>query len=121
MLILSSVLSAAPLRGARRLLVGLASLRRALSNRMAVRELAHLDDHALKDIGLTRSDVNGALGVSMLSDPSSVLADIAGSGHGRAMQAPRGQAGDGKAFGPVGAKVARADAKAGAMPARMCC
>jgi uncharacterized protein YjiS (DUF1127 family) len=89
MFILSSALSTAPLRGVRRFLAGLSSLQRALSNRMAVRELAQLDDHALKDIGLTRSDVQGALGVSLLHDPSCVLSGIAGSGHGRGMQASR--------------------------------
>lgn len=61
-----------------------ARLSRAIANRMAVRELAQLDDHALKDIGLTRSDVQGALGVSWTDDPSRVLGSIAGTSHGHA-------------------------------------
>jgi uncharacterized protein YjiS (DUF1127 family) len=112
MLILSSVLSAAPLRGARRLLAGLSGFQRALSNRMAVRELAHLDDHALKDIGLTRSDVQGALEVSLRQDPSCVLTGIAGSGHGRAMQAPRA---------PVTSPSNGPDPRHAATPGQLCC
>ena len=48
---------------------------RALNHRGAVHRLTHLDDRALKDIGLTRGDVEGALAQPLLVDPSRVLAD----------------------------------------------
>ncbi len=53
---------------------------RALRNRRAVGRLAELDAHQLKDIGLTRGQVTGALEAPLLSDPSTILADIAGRG-----------------------------------------
>ncbi len=90
MIILSTLLTAAAhiARPFRQLGVSAASrsgkILKALHNRRAVVRLAHLDDHALKDIGLTRSDVHGALGVSLLDDPSRVLRDIGGSEHGQA-------------------------------------
>ena len=49
------------------------ALVRALRHRGEVRQLAELDDRALKDIGLTRLDVLGALGEPMFKDPSTVL------------------------------------------------
>lgn len=55
-----------------------------LRNRHEVRKLAELDERSLKDIGLTRSDVQGALAASLLSDPSLVLGGIAGMEHARA-------------------------------------
>jgi hypothetical protein len=36
-------------------------------------QLAEFDDHMLKDIGLTRSDVEGALAEPLLHNPSQVL------------------------------------------------
>ena len=60
------------------------TLVRTLRNRHEVRKLAELDKRSLKDIGLNRSDVQGALAASLLSDPSLVLRDIAGMEHGRA-------------------------------------
>lgn len=57
---------------------------RALRHRREITRLAEFDDHQLKDIGLTRTDVNGALAVSMLDDPSHVLCGIAGASHGQA-------------------------------------
>jgi uncharacterized protein YjiS (DUF1127 family) len=77
---LSPVLAAAFARLATRL----SAVVRALENRQAVQDMAQLDDRMLKDIGLTRTDVRGALEVSLLDDPSHVLADIAGAGHGAA-------------------------------------
>ncbi len=65
-------------------LVRAGKLVRTLRNRNEVRQLAELDDRSLKDIGLTRSDVQGALAASLLSDPSLILGDIAGMDHGRA-------------------------------------
>lgn len=63
--------------GARRALsdagVRVLALVRALRHRGEVRQLAELDDRALKDIGLTRLDVIGALGEPMFKDPSTVL------------------------------------------------
>lgn len=53
-------------------------LMQALKNRMQVRELAHLDDRALKDIGLVRSDVDAALDTPLHRDPSQHLVDVAG-------------------------------------------
>ncbi len=63
------------------------SVMRAIANRRDITQLTHLDDQALKDIGLTRTDVRGALGVSLLDDPSHVLMDIAGAEHGAAARA----------------------------------
>jgi uncharacterized protein YjiS (DUF1127 family) len=93
MIVLSSALSVsrATLGSLRRVagagLVRVGKLVRTLRNRHEVRQLAELDDHALKDIGLTRNDVQGALGASLLSDPSLILGDIAGMDHGRATRA----------------------------------
>ena len=51
----------------------LAPLLRALSHRLEVRRLAYLDDRMLKDIGLTRAEVEGALSAPLLDDPSTLL------------------------------------------------
>ena len=54
--------------------VGTIQLVRALAHRREVMRLsAELDERGLKDIGLVRSDIDGALAVSWLTDPSSVL------------------------------------------------
>ncbi|MET0744658.1 MAG: DUF1127 domain-containing protein [Microvirga sp.] len=45
----------------------------ALRHRAQVRKLADFDDHMLKDIGLTRSDVDGALDESIFENPSVLL------------------------------------------------
>ncbi len=47
---------------------------RALMNRREILRLAELDERGLKDIGLVRSDVDGALATSWLNDPSAILA-----------------------------------------------
>ena len=46
---------------------------KALRHRREVLRLAELDDRALKDIGLLRSDVEGALLAPLHEDPSKVL------------------------------------------------
>jgi uncharacterized protein YjiS (DUF1127 family) len=51
---------------------------RNLKNRFEVRQLHQLDDRALKDIGLMRTDVHAALDVPFYRDPSQHLVDIAG-------------------------------------------
>jgi uncharacterized protein YjiS (DUF1127 family) len=48
---------------------------RSLKHRRDVIALGALDDRSLKDIGLVRSDIAGALATSYFDDPSLVLAD----------------------------------------------
>jgi uncharacterized protein YjiS (DUF1127 family) len=50
-----------------------AALARALRHRREIRALAELDDRTLKDIGLIRSDVSGALAEPFYRNPSVVL------------------------------------------------
>jgi uncharacterized protein YjiS (DUF1127 family) len=45
----------------------------ALAHRREVRYLAELDDRALKDIGLLRSDIDGALSEPLFRNPSVLL------------------------------------------------
>lgn len=54
--------------------VGAQALTRALIHRREVLRLTELDERGLKDIGLVRSDIDGALATSWLNDPSAVLA-----------------------------------------------
>ncbi|MCO5092324.1 DUF1127 domain-containing protein [Bosea sp. (in: a-proteobacteria)] len=75
---LSSV-SAGATRAAAVGTAGIRQVARALIHRREVMRLAELDERGLKDIGLVRSDVDGALATSWLGDPSSVLAQRAGS------------------------------------------
>lgn len=51
------------------------ALVKALIHRREVLRLGELDERSLKDIGLVRSDLDGALAVSWLSDPSVILAE----------------------------------------------
>lgn len=51
----------------------LRTLHKALANRHEVKRLAELDERALKDIGLMRSDVDGALSEPWHRDPSALL------------------------------------------------
>jgi uncharacterized protein YjiS (DUF1127 family) len=55
-----------------------ATLAKALVHRREVLRLGDLDERSLKDIGLLRSDVDGALATSWLKDPSAILAARAG-------------------------------------------
>ncbi len=58
----------------------------ALKNRAQVRSLNDLDDRALKDIGLLRTDVAAALDVPFHHDPSRHLIDV--TGHPRSASKP---------------------------------
>jgi uncharacterized protein YjiS (DUF1127 family) len=49
-----------------------------IQNRRQLRELSHWDRHALKDIGLTPSDLVGALSLPLYRDPSEQLAQMSG-------------------------------------------
>ncbi len=62
------------IRAAGQVSAGLTSFAKALIHRRAVMRLSELDERALKDIGLVRSDVAGALASSWLNDPSAILA-----------------------------------------------
>lgn len=62
---------------------------RAALNRRAVLQLTELDDRNLKDIGLIRSDVEGALANSWFSDPSIVLSERSAKRSGNAAEATR--------------------------------
>jgi uncharacterized protein YjiS (DUF1127 family) len=50
----------------------------ALKSRYQVAQLSDLDDRALKDIGLIRSDVHAALAEPLFCDPSHHLIEVAG-------------------------------------------
>lgn len=65
----------------------LVSLAKAFRDRREVRNLAEFDERMLKDIGLTRSDVDSALMEPLHHRPSWVLVqcvESAASGHGSA-------------------------------------
>ncbi len=57
-----------------------------IQNRRQLHELSHWDRHALKDIGLTPSDLVGALSLPLHRDPSEHLAQMSGAPPGRAMR-----------------------------------
>lgn len=46
---------------------------RAIERRRVLADLAGLDDHMLKDIGVTRTDLRDAAAVPLLRDPTRVL------------------------------------------------
>ena len=60
-------------RASRGLLRQLAEFVAALRDRSEVKRLIELDDRALKDIGLSRSEVDGALAEPFFRSPSRVL------------------------------------------------
>jgi uncharacterized protein YjiS (DUF1127 family) len=60
-------------RFAQFVVLGIAAFVRALTHRREVHQLLDLDDRSLRDIGLTRDDVIGALAQPMAKDPSVVL------------------------------------------------
>lgn len=49
------------------------SIGRVIERRQVMAELAHLDDHMLRDIGVTRADLRDAAASPMLTDPTQVL------------------------------------------------
>jgi len=64
--------------GAARAVLGLMkNVVQRIENRRAVTDLLEWDNHALKDIGLTRADVHLALGLPFSKDPSQRLNDWA--------------------------------------------
>jgi len=68
-----SAVSGGATRAAAQTVIGVKNLVRALVHRREVMHLSELDERGLKDIGLVRSDIAGALATSWLEDPSSVL------------------------------------------------
>lgn len=56
-----------------RLLASAGRLWRAWRNRRSVETLLYADDRMLADIGVTRSDVLGALSAPLHDDPSTIL------------------------------------------------
>lgn len=71
-------------RVAARGFVGVKNLTRAFIHRREVLRLAELDERGLKDIGLVRSDIEGALSTSWLNDPSTILAARSSAQNGAA-------------------------------------
>lgn len=83
----------------------------ALRNRNQVARLGELDDRALKDIGLLRTDVAAALSLPLHRDPSHHLAEVAGGGRIRrrpeeplatAQDRARPRAAEAAVIGPAG-------------------
>jgi uncharacterized protein YjiS (DUF1127 family) len=77
MTIVAKSLSSAPaviVRAAGTVVTQLTGFGRAMLHRREVMRLGELDERELKDIGLVRSDLNGALASSWLTDPSAILA-----------------------------------------------
>ncbi len=50
-----------------------ANLRRTLEHRRVISQLAGLDDHMLRDIGITRADLRDAAAEPLRADPTRVL------------------------------------------------
>jgi uncharacterized protein YjiS (DUF1127 family) len=60
-------------RAGRGIVRRIVDLARAFRDRQEVKRLVEMDDRALKDIGLLRSDVDGALAEPLFRNPSAVL------------------------------------------------
>jgi len=60
-------------RFVRFVILGVTALVRAIAHRRQVRQLLELDERSLRDIGLVRSDVVGALDRPWVKDPSAFL------------------------------------------------
>lgn len=56
-----------------RLLKGIVVFARSTRNRYDVLQMLEMDDHMLRDIGLTRTDVTSALSSPVMMDPSTRL------------------------------------------------
>lgn len=54
-------------------ILGMTALVRAITHRREVRQLLDMDERSLRDIGLLRSDVVGALDQPWAKDPSVIL------------------------------------------------
>lgn len=74
------------------------SVAQRIRNRRAVMTLLEWDDHALRDIGLTRGDVRLALGVPIKEDPSARLMEWAAERRSARLGAERSN--DGPTDGP---------------------
>ncbi len=46
---------------------------RVMERRQVMADLAHLDDHMLRDIGVTRADVRDAVAAPLFEDPTQLL------------------------------------------------
>lgn len=46
---------------------------RVMERRQMMADLAHLDDHMLRDIGVTRADVRDAVAAPLFEDPTQLL------------------------------------------------
>jgi len=86
-----STLSGGTTRAAIQTAMGVKNLFRAWLHRREVLLLSELDERGLKDIGLVRADIDGALATSWLRDPSAIL--IARSDQQRSAAAIRREAG----------------------------
>lgn len=65
---------------------------RAIERRQVMAEIAHLDDHMLRDIGVTRADVRDAVAAPLFADPTQLLVVRAGERRAAArLAAWRGQ------------------------------
>ncbi|CAN5153570.1 hypothetical protein BH10PSE8_BH10PSE8_21940 [soil metagenome] len=117
---LSSV-SVVATRVAARGFAPIVALVKALIHRREVLRLGELDERSLKDIGLVRSDLDGALAVSWLADPSVILAERSSARSGVASlrrQAALQQIALREAPSPKAASAAVQPGEAGRMPAR---
>jgi len=54
--------------------VAVRTLAKSIIHRREVMRLGELDERGLKDLGLVRSDIDGALATSWLNDPTTILA-----------------------------------------------
>lgn len=95
-------------RAAIRTVSGARNLVRAWVHRREMIHLSEMDDRGLKDIGLVRSDVEGALATSWLRDPTSVLAERSGQQH--SVAATRREAGHRRAVVNAPARAPRGEA-----------
>ncbi len=65
---------------------GIRKFAAVIQNRRQLHELSHWDSHALKDIGLTPSDLVGALSLPLHRDPSEHLAQLSGRSPRRSVE-----------------------------------